>query len=56
MPPQQLPYAIACAKCKKQHAGEAENPFVFIEAAKTLGWTVPLALENKPIICPDCKP
>ena len=50
-----LPYSVICAGCAKKHAAEAENPFVFMAAARQLGWVIPTALENKPIVCPECK-
>lgn len=52
--PSLLPYSVMCGGCKKIHGAEAEGPFAFIASARALGWTIPDALENKPIVCPDC--
>lgn len=52
--PNLLPYSVMCGGCKKTHAAEAEGPFLFIADAQALGWVIPNALENKPIVCPEC--
>lgn len=52
--PQSLPYSVQCSQCGKTHGDNADNPFEFMSAAKALGWVIPMALENKPIKCPDC--
>lgn len=52
--PSLLPYSVICRGCNKTHASEAETPFLFIAAARALGWEIPNALDNKPIVCPEC--
>lgn len=30
------------------------TPFEFLDHARSLGWLVPLLVDNKPIVCPKC--
>lgn len=52
--PQLLPFSVTCAACKNTHGASDENAFLFIASTRALGWVIPDALENKPIVCPAC--
>lgn len=52
----ELDFSISCSDCGdvlKTH-GQHRHAFDFLDWARAQGWVAPLAIENKPIVCPKC--
>lgn len=51
-----LTFTVHCAACgdKLTTTGQHQSTFEFLSWAQLEGWTIPLALDNKPIVCPKC--
>jgi len=48
----QLPFSIKCAVCGVVHTATSTDTWTYIAARQAEGWIVPLATDNKPILCP----